>query len=655
MINTIKEVLIYNKSAPFNLNSLNLSVKNKIEKISRVNPSTGTSYQVWSPGIGVLQFSALTCSDVYIFESNTIGFNLTNDNSSDGLVKPINYSHNICGNTVTATPSLSVTITPTPIVSPTPTVQYGNTIVPPLIDVNGGATVTVFNLNDSPQNIAIEREYLSNPGIWISTGSLLVSANNTITTSLGSAGLPSKFRARVFGQPTASDTYNYATGNISPPIVNGGSTNPTLTISNPNSEPMFAQLHYKLKTDPPGSVWLDYDINIYIQPNTVYTYPTNDTTHIYRARLYSPGTGTFVSSWGYSPPDNVLDPVGKLLFWGNNASGQLGTGNTSNKITPYQINNTDWHMVSAGLNHTAAIKGDGTLWTWGSNSSGQLGHGMGVASLSTPTQLGNDTWLSISAGANYTIGIRSDRTMWAWGTNVYYQLGILNDNNTKWTPIQIGLNRTWLKVSAGVYHTLAISSDNLLFACGYNIYSQCAGGAANYIQVMTQIGNLLWQDVEAGLYHSMGLGLTGDVLTWGYNLYGQLGNNTNNILTGPSPINNNKYSAIAAGYNHCVAIRSDNTLWSWGDNGGGQLGINNKIGSKIPTQVGSSASWMSISSNADHNVAIQNNGSLWAWGLNNTYQLGDGTTLEKLIPINIDTKQWKSVSAGYNFSCGIES
>ena len=31
--------------------------------------------------------------------------------------------------------------------------------------------------------------------------------------------------------------------------------------------------------------------------------------------------------------------------------------------------------VGAGLNHSLALKSDGTLWTWGSNNFGQLGIG----------------------------------------------------------------------------------------------------------------------------------------------------------------------------------------------------------------------------------------------------------------------------------------
>lgn len=93
MITFTKQMLIYNKTSAFNLNSLNSTVRGKIEKIFRVNPSTRQSYQIWSPAAGVLQFSAMSCGEIYIIESNTVNFNLTNDNSDDGLVS---FNKNTC-------------------------------------------------------------------------------------------------------------------------------------------------------------------------------------------------------------------------------------------------------------------------------------------------------------------------------------------------------------------------------------------------------------------------------------------------------------------------------------------------------------------------------------------------------------------------------
>ena len=128
MINTQKAILVYNKSTNFNLNGLNTTVKSKIEKISRVDPTTGNAFQVWAPNTSpaVINFSALTCGNIYIIESvntATFPYQLTNDGSDDGLRSANDYDKNICSGgvtpTPTATPSLTITPTPTPTNTPT--------------------------------------------------------------------------------------------------------------------------------------------------------------------------------------------------------------------------------------------------------------------------------------------------------------------------------------------------------------------------------------------------------------------------------------------------------------------------------------------------------------------------------------------------------
>src|SRR3954451_21254471 len=66
--------------------------------------------------------------------------------------------------------------------------------------------------------------------------------------------------------------------------------------------------------------------------------------------------------------------------------------------------------LSAGLNHTCAIKTDGTVSCWGDNTSGQL------------TGVPSATFTAISAGANHTCGIKTDGTLSCWGNNTSSQL-----------------------------------------------------------------------------------------------------------------------------------------------------------------------------------------------------------------------------------------
>lgn len=59
---------------------------------------------------------------------------------------------------------------------------------------------------------------------------------------------------------------------------------------------------------------------------------------------------------------------------GQNASGQLGLGDTDNRLSPTQLcADKDWAAAAAGDDHNLAITTGGELWAWGSNGFGELG------------------------------------------------------------------------------------------------------------------------------------------------------------------------------------------------------------------------------------------------------------------------------------------
>jgi alpha-tubulin suppressor-like RCC1 family protein len=44
----------------------------------------------------------------------------------------------------------------------------------------------------------------------------------------------------------------------------------------------------------------------------------------------------------------------------------LGLGDTADRLTPTRAGaETDWSLISAGFEHSLALKADGSLWTWG--------------------------------------------------------------------------------------------------------------------------------------------------------------------------------------------------------------------------------------------------------------------------------------------------
>ena len=77
--------------------------------------------------------------------------------------------------------------------------------------------------------------------------------------------------------------------------------------------------------------------------------------------------------------------------------------------------------ISAGGNHSMAIKTDGSLWTWGSNAYAQIGDGS-YRNSTTPKKV-LDNIKSIVAGGNHSLAVKNDGNLLAWGYNTFGQIG----------------------------------------------------------------------------------------------------------------------------------------------------------------------------------------------------------------------------------------
>jgi len=181
--------------------------------------------------------------------------------------------------------------------------------------------------------------------------------------------------------------------------------------------------------------------------------------------------------------------TGSMWVWGQNNTGQSGLGNTTNTSVPLRLGSlTDWqNTLSPGTYeyNRVIVKSDGTLWSWGNNNSGTLGHG-DTTQRSSPVQVGSDTdWLEGGNMGGQSGAIKTDGTLWMWGDNGWGQLGVGNTTNYS-SPVQAGSDTDWthLLMSPGSHKTVAFKTDGTIYYSGYgdNV------GAAR-VSNMTQLGS----------------------------------------------------------------------------------------------------------------------------------------------------------------------
>ncbi|OYU80729.1 MAG: hypothetical protein CFE23_08405 [Flavobacterium sp. BFFFF1] len=322
---------------------------------------------------------------------------------------------------------------------------------------------------------------------------------------------------------------------------------------------------------------------------------------------------------------------GTLWSWGRNPYGQLGDGSPTTSISywPKQTSEDNtWVTVSAGWNHAAGIKSDGTLWTWGQNYYGNLGDGTNTDK-TVPVQVGSATnWVYVSANYDNTFAIKSDGTLWAWGQNSFYELGD-GTNVSQNIPIQIGTATNWKMVTGGFAHTIGVKTNGTLWAWGRNNLGQLGDGTTVDKTIPTQITTATnWTEANAGYEHSAGLKLNGTVWGWGHNQHGEVGNGTQtlSVLVPTQAGTDTNWKSVKAGRDHNIATKTNGTLWSWGSNVTGQQG-NLSLSTSTrtsPGQVDTATDWESFDTSVDFNFARKTNGAIYGWGSNTHAQLGNG-------------------------------
>ncbi|GMH94728.1 hypothetical protein TrVE_jg11055 [Triparma verrucosa] len=250
----------------------------------------------------------------------------------------------------------------------------------------------------------------------------------------------------------------------------------------------------------------------------------------------------------------ALDDVGRVFGWGDNRKGQCGYETATNTLTGECFSHTP-----------RLVKFDKSLWV-------------------------ND----VACGGDFTVGVLKGM-LYAWGDKKYLGQGKFYKGGHSHKPRAVklgGISLKFMKVTCGINHVAGAASNGHVYCWGVNEFAQCgqksrtSEGGKLFVPAPEEVpglSNIL--EISAGGFHTVALSRTGEVFCWGWNKFGQCGKDPcySFVVRKPHKVNFTrdgraevkaitvagsgglKAMSISAGDTHCLAmVKDDCSVWKWG-------------------------------------------------------------------------------------------
>ncbi|HEY1640477.1 MAG TPA: hypothetical protein VGG35_07310 [Streptosporangiaceae bacterium] len=365
---------------------------------------------------------------------------------------------------------------------------------------------------------------------------------------------------------------------------------------------------------------------------------------ILAALTISPAVPAAAGTAGPAAPKTV--PA--VVAWGFNRNGVLGNGTTTSSSTPVHV------KLAAGQqfrtlrsdSFSLAVSASGRVYTWGYNASGELGDGTTTSRL-TPRRVRLPAGVQVKtarAGAEFALALTTGGRLLAWGYNGFGELGTgstTDRHEPAWVKLPKGVKIT--AISAGYDSSLALTSTGRVLSWGGNLVGELGDGTGaerhvpGYVSLPahTRITSL-----AAGDNTGFAVTSAGRLLAWGYNVYGELGDGTTTNRETPVFVRlpaGVKVTAAAAGVFHALALTRGHKVLAWGDNTYGQLGTGSTTSHHQPVRTGlpTGTKVTALAAGRTCSLVLTAGHHILAWGKNGEGQLGNGTTTDQHLPVRV--------------------
>jgi len=254
----------------------------------------------------------------------------------------------------------------------------------------------------------------------------------------------------------------------------------------------------------------------------------------------------------------------------------------------------------------------------------------------------------VVCGSSHTMYLTTDGKVYACGSNSSGQLGT-GDNITYYYPIQItSLNSLIIKDITSGSHSLFLTNDGKVYSCGKNDNGQLGLGDYTNRTVPTlisaSIGSLIISAIAGIELFSLFLTNNGNVYSCGRGISGRLGLNNTTTYNVPKLISTNISSLIISAIDnsslHSLALTNNGKVYSWGHQNSGSLGLGDNSNRDVPTLISTNIGTLTISKikcGYYHSAFLTNDGKVYSCGSNGSGQLGLGDTINRNVPTLIST------------------